>query len=296
MSQKNKNANQKKMGKIKEIDIMCGICMEILVEPTSLNSCGHSYCVECITNYWHSSRNSNFSCPVCKTTTHICSVDDFKGSNIITQLIETINPKGYKARKEEYYEQKKMNTLLRKYVHSQNFTRFLPELEKYFNDSDTGSCSMRELTRVMRSKFPGVKNIQLELKVVLSSLFKERFITIHDENMIKADPRAISAYIQENIHIMKSNDVAELLKPFTHMSYEIPNSPSRLTTLLRNYQEKNLERIYKYILDEYGNQLNDEDSDDHEEPAASPSSLIRSLGQLSSEELEGLLNQAVRSN
>jgi len=279
------SSSSQKLNQIKDIDIVCGICMEVLVEPTSLNSCGHTYCVECITKYWFAKQDADFMCPVCKKTTHICSIDDFQGNNIITQLIETLKPKGYKRRKEEYFEQKKMYVLLRKYANSNMFRTLLIEMEKYFDkgedESSKVSCTMIELIRAMKSKFPQTKNVAVEVKTVLSSILNARMICIHGNQMFKCDPLSVSSYVQENIASMNANDVAALLKPFSGMNYEIESTPSKLKTLIRDYQENNLEKIYNYLLREYDEELNGEQHAD-ELPRLSlrdlPPEVARSLG------------------
>ncbi|MGL6008435.1 MAG: RING finger domain-containing protein [Culicoidibacterales bacterium] len=257
-------ASQHKLKKIKEIDINCGICMEVLVEPTSLNSCGHTYCLECITKYWHSTREADFACPVCKKVTHICSIADFQGNNIITQLIESLKPKGYKKRKEDYFEQKKMYNLLRKYIGGNRFQSILVHMEEYFNASETSSCTLLELIRAMKMEFPDTKSMTIEVKIILSSVLNARMLCIHGNNLFKCDPRNVSTYIQDNIEHMTAADVAELVKPFAGLNYEIEPGKSPLKTLLRDYQEVHLEKIYNYLLKQYGEELESPEESDEQ--------------------------------
>ena len=37
-------------------DMECGICIDLLIEPTSLN-CGHTYCLDCLANWWLQNRD-----------------------------------------------------------------------------------------------------------------------------------------------------------------------------------------------------------------------------------------------
>ena len=43
----------------------CSICLELLCDPGTL-ACGHSYCLNCITNHWD--KGYTYSCPQCRRT------------------------------------------------------------------------------------------------------------------------------------------------------------------------------------------------------------------------------------
>ncbi|KAL6481193.1 hypothetical protein MHYP_G00092730 [Metynnis hypsauchen] len=57
----------------------CGVCEQIQTDPVSIN-CGHTFCRQCLNNYWnHSAQSRNFACPRCRKrfktrpVTHPCS-------------------------------------------------------------------------------------------------------------------------------------------------------------------------------------------------------------------------------
>lgn len=44
---------------------LCSICLEVFKRPTTI-PCGHNFCLKCITEYWDTTDNTSFKCPLCK--------------------------------------------------------------------------------------------------------------------------------------------------------------------------------------------------------------------------------------
>ncbi|XP_076026829.1 E3 ubiquitin/ISG15 ligase TRIM25-like [Genypterus blacodes] len=52
---------------VTESQFRCPICLDILKDPVSI-SCGHTYCMVCINDYWDQADTGQFSCPQCRET------------------------------------------------------------------------------------------------------------------------------------------------------------------------------------------------------------------------------------
>ncbi|XP_029605981.1 E3 ubiquitin-protein ligase TRIM39-like [Salmo trutta] len=50
---------------LSEEQFLCSICLDVFTEPVS-TSCGHNFCIACVTKYWDS--NDLCQCPLCKET------------------------------------------------------------------------------------------------------------------------------------------------------------------------------------------------------------------------------------
>lgn len=51
---------------IEQDQFSCSVCLEVLRDPVTI-PCGHSYCLECIEDYWNGDKQKNqYSCPQCR--------------------------------------------------------------------------------------------------------------------------------------------------------------------------------------------------------------------------------------
>jgi hypothetical protein len=66
-----------------EAEFGCVICLEVFVEPTSLD-CGHTFCSNCITDW----KKLNYSCPTCRATEQMTLRKRAEIRNMINKVYE----------------------------------------------------------------------------------------------------------------------------------------------------------------------------------------------------------------
>lgn len=239
---------------IKELDYICAICTEYLVDPVNLPNCGHVFCQECVNQILFDSRISNFGstsnpkikCPICRSESRFHDRDTIKPNILLSQLIPMLEFDGYSDRVETYQTDRDQNEIMRSFILSEYCEKLVGEIGKYMSSLENGGATIKQTVRAMKKKFPERDNIVIEILLVLSKLLKN-VIIIHNEYVIRKRAEDVTKYLTKHVKTISGSDAVLLLTPFTAININVDIKPSKLEKKLRSYWDNNRDKILEHI-------------------------------------------------
>ena len=238
-----------KYKEITEIGWTCPLCSETLVEPTNLSGCGHVFCKECIEQmvFNTSSISMIIKCPTCRATAHPCQVRASEPNVKLANIINIINPEGYEERKKEYFSLKEKYMAIRKFLHTSYVGQVLNLFGDFMNDIPKKGVTVSQMAGVIRENFPSSRMPVMETKLLLATCLRG-LVVIHKKRILRKNAEDMESYIQENAENMTGLELANFVRPFTALNYELNNTGiTGLERELMLYLDNNLDRIVKYL-------------------------------------------------
>jgi hypothetical protein len=261
---KKSNTKSSTLKEIKSLNWDCTICGDILVEPTNFSGCGHVFCMECIQQWRFQSDSMITRCPNCREPSPNCHVSSKSPNLLLTQILDTIMPESYQDRKKEYFDHKTKHEIIRKFLGSRHVCRAAGALGGYMKDVEPKGVKIGQMAKAIKKEVPESKKPILETKLYLSTFLKT-LVIIHKNRVIRRNTADMEQYIQNHADDMTGTEMAEFMQPTSTLNLELNSSMTGLSAELRDYVDKNLDRIAKYI----ENNFSDESEDDSSDPSDS---------------------------
>lgn len=80
---------------IEQDQFCCSVCLEVLRDPVTI-PCGHSYCLDCIDDYWNRSKHKGlYSCPQCRQVFNPRPL--LSRNTVLGEVVERIQQTGFPA-------------------------------------------------------------------------------------------------------------------------------------------------------------------------------------------------------
>ncbi|XP_005476541.1 E3 ubiquitin/ISG15 ligase TRIM25 [Oreochromis niloticus] len=80
---------------VEQDQFCCSVCLEVLRDPVTI-PCGHSYCLECIEDYWNGAKQKGqWSCPQCRQVFNPRPL--LSRNTVLGELVEKLQKTGFQA-------------------------------------------------------------------------------------------------------------------------------------------------------------------------------------------------------
>lgn len=80
---------------VEQDQFCCPVCLEVLRDPVTI-PCGHSYCLDCIEDYWNRSRQmGQYSCPQCRQVFNPKPL--LSRNTVLGEVVEQFQRTGFRA-------------------------------------------------------------------------------------------------------------------------------------------------------------------------------------------------------
>lgn len=219
----------------------CPICQQLLMEPTGLPGCPHTFCNVCISIFI---QNSQYvKCPTCRKESHIC--DNLTPNILLSELIqEKIDVDVFAKRKSEYDYDKSLYNYIHEFEESDYFMELFMAMAKILMEEHIPFdmvCSKLQI------QFPD-RNIMIEIHILINKSAK--LFVICDNYIVPTDRDAILIFMKKYISVINGSELLKLMNAiFKGIIEEVGITPklSPLQIKIRDYITNHKNEIYEYF-------------------------------------------------